>query len=67
MSGNPFATLNKVLALVDEDTRKASRKCPRCGLDRGGIMPTGQTKQEAGICDCALGENPEGDGHDAGS
>ena len=67
MSGNPFAGLNKVLELLDKDTRTASGKCRRCGLDRGGIVPRGQTKQEAGICDCALGETPIGDGDDADS
>ena len=63
MSGNPFAGLNKVLELLDKDTRKATRKCLRCGLDRGGIIPRGQTRREAGICNCV--PRRIGDGDDA--
>ena len=63
MSANPFAALNKAVAAVDEDARNASGKCARCGLDRGGIIPRGQTRREAGICNCA--PRRIGDGDDA--
>ena len=60
MSGNPFAALNKALEIVDTDTRKASGKCPRCGKDRGGIVPSGQRKQDVGICTCPPERESEG-------
>lgn len=50
--GNPFAALNKALEVLDGGAREASGKCPRCGRDRGGIVPPGQTKADSGICDC---------------
>jgi len=59
---NPFEGLIEATAAFDADVREISGKCPRCGLDRGGVVLRGQSKREAGICTCAGEERSAEDG-----
>ena len=68
MAGNPFEGLIAATAAFDAEVREISGKCAGCGLARGGVVPRGESKREAGICTCGpavemvLGESGAGEG-----
>jgi hypothetical protein len=35
---------------LDQAVRQAAGTCPTCGLDCGGVLPAGKTKEQARIC-----------------